>query len=1048
MDFATREEVINDGLGQLPSALPRHRLTLHVQLAWHLRQRDTRAALAHADAAAALLADASAGEQASAIARLQLVRGEAAWLGGDLAEALRFAEAADPANAAATPPLVRADAQWLRAWVHNELGRMAERDHHFQHAADAAGRAGDRQRQQVVMAAQARFAAFTDLNQATGRWAGLLADDGIVDDPVVAVWTLDFAYVVASKQQDVGRAVRLAAAMFDQAMLTGQVQRAITAASNAGFDLTRIKDFEAALGWMQKGVDLARRAGWPASIGMCLIETAETLRQLKQPAMARDLLHEALQALGADNQSRRMALALNYLGDVELDSGRYDAALEAFDALHGRARLMQQADLQAIALRGRAQALARLGRHDEALAAAREARQLALEQQDLYNEVAALRAIADIHLDRMAAGDGTLDHHAEAVAHLQRALAVGDGIEGYRVPAEIHETLARQYARIGHYEAAYRAQLAALAARDHAHNENATHLAIALQIRHETDRLRQQGEHHRQLAKAQGERARVLQQTGLTLELLADLGRELTAHLDEGAILQTLSQKVDAMLDATSFAIYLYDASGDALVSVLLREHGRKLPTERIAVDDPVRHAATCFREGREILLRGNEGQVDPSHVPGTLLTESALFIPLIARRRTVGVATVQSMREDAYGERERLILRQLGAYAAIALTNADAYRRLAMAETSLRESQQRYARVVNTISDALASTDTGGRITYANARLRALFGLAPDAVAGTRLGERVAPDDRAAFDAAWDLALSGQAPPGIELRILTEDAEPLWMEARLTPICDDTQVDGVQAVFRDIRVRRKAEAEMLQNLQRERELVDLKSRFVAMASHEFRTPLAGMASSITLLRHYADRMAADERAALLDQMDEAIGRMTTLLDNVLLIGKGEATGLRFAPEAVDLAALAHGVADEVERASAARGRLQRCFGALPRRLRLDPALMRHMLGNILSNALKYSPAGGDVAFSAHAEGDAVVLAVRDRGSGIPAADLPHLFGGFYRAGNVGAIPGTGLGLAIVKQAVDLHGGTITVESRDGRGTCFRIVLPALPSDD
>jgi signal transduction histidine kinase len=109
---------------------------------------------------------------------------------------------------------------------------------------------------------------------------------------------------------------------------------------------------------------------------------------------------------------------------------------------------------------------------------------------------------------------------------------------------------------------------------------------------------------------------------------------------------------------------------------------------------------------------------------------------------------------------------------------------------------------------------------------------------------------------------------------------------------------------------------------------------------------------------------------------------------------------------------------------------------------------MRHMLGNILSNALKYSPAGGDVAFSAHAEGDAVVLAVRDRGIGIPAADLPHLFGGFYRAGNVGAIPGTGLGLAIVKQAVDLHGGTIAVESRDGKGTCFRIVLPALSSDD
>ena len=1041
MDFATREEVINDWLGQLVSAPPAFELGLRVRLAWHLRQRDTRAALVHAEAATAMLGHAAADERESARARLLLVRGEAAWLEGDLSVALHFAEAAETADA---QPLVRADAHWLRAWVQVERGRTAERDHHFQQAADWAARAGDRQRQSVVMAAQARFAAFTDLHQATERWANLIVSEAADDDPVVAVWTLDFDYVVASKRQDVGRAVRLAAAMFDQAMLTGQVQRAITAASNAGFDLTRIKDYEAALGWMQKGVDLARRAGSPASIGMCLIETAETLRQLKQPAMARELLKEAMQTLGANNQSRRMALALNYLGDVELDSGRYDAALEAFDTLHGRARLMQQADLETIALRGRAQALARLGRYDEALAAARDAWQLALDQQDSFNEVAALRVIADIHLDRMATGDTALDHHAEAVAYLQRALTVGECIEGYRVPAEIHETLARQYARVGDYEAAYRAQLAALSARDHVHHQNATQLTVALQIRHETDRLREQGEHHRQLANAHGERARVLQETGLTLERLADLGRELTAHLDEGAILQILSQKVDAMLDATSFAIYLHEPSSGHLVSVLLREYGQNLPTERIAVDDPVRHAAICFREGKELLLRSNTGHADPSHVPGTLLTESALFIPLVARHRTVGVATVQSMREDAYGERERLILRQLCAYAAIALTNANTYLRLAMAETSLRESQRRYARVVNTISDALASADTGGRITYANAQLCALFRRGPADVTGTPLKDLVTPEDGAGFDAAWAVALTGQTPPSLELRMLKGDGSLLWMEARLTPICEDTWVEGVQAVFRDISVRRKAEAETLQNLQRERELVDLKSRFVATASHEFRTPLAGMASSITLLRHYADRMTSEERRELLDQLDEAIGRMTGLLDNVLLIGKAEATGLRYAPEPVDLAVLGHNVADEIERARTAKGRLRRQFGDLPTRLRLDPALIRHMLGNILSNALKYSPAGGDVVFAMHADGDAVVLTVSDRGIGIPEADLPHLFGGFYRAGNVGNIPGTGLGLAIVKQAVDLHGGTIAVESRDGEGTCFRITLPAV----
>lgn len=1045
MDFAISEELVHDWLGQLSSARPSHRLALQAQLAWHLRQRDTRAALAHADAVTEWLRsapDVDAAERQRAEARLHLVRGAAAWLFGDLGEARRHADAAEAASVAVGDAIGVADAHWLLAWVQVELGQMAPRDRHFQQAAEWAVRGGDTQRQRLALTAQSRFAAFTDLRSATERGRALFADEVLTQDPVLAVWALDFEYVVASKSQDAGRAVRLAATMFEKALQTGQVQRAITAATNAGFDLTRIKDYESALVWMQKGLDLARRAGWPVSIGLCLIETAETLRQLRQPAMARELLQEALQTLGANSHGRRMALALNYLGDVELDSGRYTAAHEAFEALQRLAGPMQQTDLMAIALRGRAQSLARIDRQDEALRAAHEALQLARTQQDAYNEAAALRVIGDIHLDRMAAGDAAQDHHAQAVAHLLRALDVGERIEGYLAPAEIHETLARQYARVGDYEAAYRAQVAALQARDRIHSENATNLAVSLQIRHEMDRLRAQGEHHRQLAQAQGDRARMLQENGLTLERLAELGRELTAHLDEDAILTTLSQKVDAMLDAASFAIYLHDAPSQTLVSVLMREHGRRLPTERIAVDDPIRYAAACFRESEELLLRGNSGQADPSHVPGTLMTESALFIPLVAGHRTVGVATVQSMREDAYGERERLILRQLCAYAAIALSNADTYRRLAMTESSLRESQQRYARVVDNISDALVSTDLRGAITYANERLLTLFGLTAAEVPGVRLTDWVSPAGLADLDIAWATASAGGSPPSLELPMVRRDGQHLWLEMGLTPICVDGAVEGVQATLRDIGVRKKAEAEMLLNLQRERELVDLKSRFVTMASHEFRTPLAGMASSITLLRHYADRMPADERGELLDQLDAAIGRMSGLLDNVLLIGKSETKGLSFSPKSVNPAALCQEVADEVERSRPARGHLRRHLGQLPERMMLDPALLRHMLGNILSNAFKYSPNKGDVTLSVQQEGAAVVLTVSDQGIGIPAADLPRLFEGFYRAGNVGTIPGTGLGLAIVKQAVDLHQGTIGVDSRAGAGTTFRITLP------
>jgi signal transduction histidine kinase len=109
----------------------------------------------------------------------------------------------------------------------------------------------------------------------------------------------------------------------------------------------------------------------------------------------------------------------------------------------------------------------------------------------------------------------------------------------------------------------------------------------------------------------------------------------------------------------------------------------------------------------------------------------------------------------------------------------------------------------------------------------------------------------------------------------------------------------------------------------------------------------------------------------------------------------------------------------------------------------MDEKLLRHILGNLLTNAFKYSPAGGQVEFHAGAEDQHIVFTVRDHGIGIPAEDLPSLFESFHRAGNVGNIAGTGLGMAIVRRATDLHGGTITVDSEVGKGTSFRVELPA-----
>jgi len=108
----------------------------------------------------------------------------------------------------------------------------------------------------------------------------------------------------------------------------------------------------------------------------------------------------------------------------------------------------------------------------------------------------------------------------------------------------------------------------------------------------------------------------------------------------------------------------------------------------------------------------------------------------------------------------------------------------------------------------------------------------------------------------------------------------------------------------------------------------------------------------------------------------------------------------------------------------------------------MDEKLLRHILSNLISNAIKYSPQGGTVSFDVTCNADAVLFRISDQGIGIPEEDLPHLFESFYRAGNVGNVSGTGLGLSIVKRSVDRHGGIIEVESLPGKSTTFRVTIP------
>jgi signal transduction histidine kinase len=234
----------------------------------------------------------------------------------------------------------------------------------------------------------------------------------------------------------------------------------------------------------------------------------------------------------------------------------------------------------------------------------------------------------------------------------------------------------------------------------------------------------------------------------------------------------------------------------------------------------------------------------------------------------------------------------------------------------------------------------------------------------------------------------------------------------------------------------------LLREKEREKELSDLKSRFVSMTSHEFRTPLSVMLSSAELLEAYSERWSASKRADHFRRIKAAVRGMTDLLDGILVIGKADAGRLTCAPAPVDVTRFCSEIAETIQPSLGPAHTWEASVEGDFEGVWLDEKLLNHILTNLLSNAVKYSPAGGTIRFAVSIDDDDIVFEVSDTGIGIAADDRGRLFESFHRGKNVGDIPGTGLGLAVVKRAVDAHGGGLEMESSLGEGARFVVRLP------
>lgn len=241
---------------------------------------------------------------------------------------------------------------------------------------------------------------------------------------------------------------------------------------------------------------------------------------------------------------------------------------------------------------------------------------------------------------------------------------------------------------------------------------------------------------------------------------------------------------------------------------------------------------------------------------------------------------------------------------------------------------------------------------------------------------------------------------------------------------------------------RKKAEEEVRKSLERERELNELKSKFVTIASHEFRTPLSTVLSSASLIQQYKDKGELEKQDKHINRIKSSVTHLTQILNDFLSLGKLEEGKVEAVKETISLETFLHEIAEEVHAFLKPGQTIQVHCGASVQHVETDPRILRNILFNLVSNASKYSESEKNIYISCDNTHDSFLLRVKDEGIGIPTQDQKHLFDRFFRASNSGNIQGTGLGLNIVKRYVDLLDGSINFESEYGKGSTFTVTIP------
>lgn len=311
-----------------------------------------------------------------------------------------------------------------------------------------------------------------------------------------------------------------------------------------------------------------------------------------------------------------------------------------------------------------------------------------------------------------------------------------------------------------------------------------------------------------------------------------------------------------------------------------------------------------------------------------------------------------------------------------------------------------------------------------------------------------------------WVTIANGKIWRG-ELKNKAKDGTFYWVDTTIVPFLNEKgkpyqylaiRSDITQRKFAEDRLHKINEEleqkvkertlELTQALEREKELNEMKSRFVSIASHEFRTPLSAILSSTSLVEHYTNAEQIEKRAKHIERIKSSVKNLTSILDDFLSLEKLETGKVEIHNINFDLKEFIEDVIDEVD--GMRKKKDQKILFSYKGEAGIyqDKKILRNVLLNLVSNAIKYSAEEKEIVVDAKVDNDCVTIFVKDQGIGIPEDAQRKLFDKFFRANNATNIQGTGLGLNIVKKYIELLGGNISFTSTENVGTTFTIIFP------